>query len=308
MMPTTPAPESLSPVRSVDKALRVMDKLAQVGPQGAPLNELAKDLGMNKASLHHTLAALRFRNWVEQHENGNYAIGPATAQFARWWTSADRLVADLHPVLERICARTQELVHLGRLSERSVLYIDKVEPERPIRVWSEIGLRAPAAVTSLGRAIIAARDGSSVDPSIWIAQLPSHQPNLSMRLSEEIIRVLNQGFAVEFQENEPGIGCVAVPLDISGSAGAAISLSMPVDRFSLTRAQELAAIIREEISAAGIIDIAPFTYQARHSGNISSSFIDVPALPLPAVSSSLPLHTPSSSAALTYPGENAASS
>src|SRR5690625_6100339 len=56
------------------------------------------------------------------------------------------------PALAAISLRTRELVHLGRLEGTEVVYLDKVEPERTLRVWSRVGSRAPAARTSLGRA------------------------------------------------------------------------------------------------------------------------------------------------------------
>src|SRR5690625_6893645 len=62
----------------------------------------------------------------------------------------------LAPALAAISLRTRELVHLGRLEGTEVVYLDKVEPERTLRVWSRVGSRAPAARTSLGRALLAA--------------------------------------------------------------------------------------------------------------------------------------------------------
>ncbi len=60
-----------------------------------------------------------------------------------------------HPALIELCAAVGELVHLGVLSGSHVLYLDKVEPERPVRVWSAIGRHSPAATTAIGRAMLA---------------------------------------------------------------------------------------------------------------------------------------------------------
>jgi IclR family acetate operon transcriptional repressor len=46
------------------------------------LNRLAVDLGLNKASLHHTLSVLRHRGFVEQDSNGNYRLGRAALSLA----------------------------------------------------------------------------------------------------------------------------------------------------------------------------------------------------------------------------------
>lgn len=62
-------------IESVDKALLALQRLSEAGADGLPLNRLAKDLGLHKASLHHTLSALRYRGFVEQDHDGNYRLG-----------------------------------------------------------------------------------------------------------------------------------------------------------------------------------------------------------------------------------------
>lgn len=69
-------------IGSVDKALLALQRLGEVGAEGRALNRLAADLGLNKASLHHTLSVLRHRGFVEQDRNGNYRLGPAALSLA----------------------------------------------------------------------------------------------------------------------------------------------------------------------------------------------------------------------------------
>lgn len=158
---TTPDPESAypptSPVESVDRALRVLQALAIAGPDGRSLGSLANSLGVNKTTLHRILGVLRFRDFVFQDpRSGNYSLGPAVLGIGEGFFSDENMPALLHPALVALSTDVGELVHLGSLSGAYVAYLDKVEPERSIRVWSSIGQRMPA-VTAMGRALLSAQ-------------------------------------------------------------------------------------------------------------------------------------------------------
>lgn len=256
-----PAPPRNTTIASVDKALRIIEHMATLGAQGAPLTDLARDLELNKSSLHHTLATLRARHWVEQDQEGRYHLGSTSSAIARWWSASDHITSALHPVLERICAECHELVHLGKLSEKSMVYLDKVEPDRPVRVWSQVGRRVPAALTSMGRALIGAMDPHTLDLDSWLTSIPTPAKNLRERLLQEIERVRTHGYAIEIEENEPGIACVGVPLTIVDRPIAAVSITMPIERCSQERLRELAALITSSVREAHLTDITPITPQ-----------------------------------------------
>ncbi|MDU0348386.1 IclR family transcriptional regulator [Actinomyces sp. MRS3W] len=239
-------------IASVDKALGVVEHLLTVDAEGVSLSQLAQDTGINKSSLHHILATLRQRHWVEQDELGRYRLGSMTGRMATWWTSANQASARLHPVLLAICEKSHELVHLGRLYERDVVYLDKVEPDRPVRVWSRIGQSAPVATTAMGRAILGARQPSQAEVDMWLSLIPEPSEYLPSRLAEEIQRVRAHGYAVEIGEDRPSLACVGVPLAVAGVPLLAISVTMPVERAGLPHLREIAHTIHECIAAADI--------------------------------------------------------
>lgn len=253
-----------SPVESVDRALRVLAALASAGPEGLPLVELSGELGLNKTTVHRTLGALRHRDFVSQEPtSGRYLLGPAAVALSEQFFREENLPTLLHPALVALCAATDELVHLGVLSGVQVVYLDKVEPERPVRVWSAIGRRNWAVTTGLGRAMLAFRgiqrsvlDGYVEAVGGAVAVEPGH-------VWDEVVDARRRGYAVELEENEPGIACVAVPL-LRGAAGdplvtaggsearvgvpvAALSITAPVDRMSADRIEELYREIRRVV-------------------------------------------------------------
>ncbi|SHE26675.1 IclR family transcriptional regulator [Actinomyces glycerinitolerans] len=243
-------------IASVDKALAVVEHLLAVDAEGVSLSRLAVDTGINKSSLHHILATLRQRRWVEQDESGRYRLGPMTGRMATWWTSANQAASMLHPVLLAICERTHELVHLGRLYERDVVYLDKVEPDRPVRVWSRIGQSAPVATTAMGRAILGARQPSAAEVETWVSLVPEASAELHGRLTEEMQRVQSHGYAIEIGEDRPSLACVGVPLAVAGVPVLAISATMPVERADLPHLRQIADVIHECIAAADVEGIS----------------------------------------------------
>ena len=249
-----PAEKRSTTIASVDKALRIIEHMARLDSNGQSLAELADDLSMNKSSLHHTLATLRERDWVEQDQRGYYHLGAASSLVAHWWNSADHLSTALHPTLMRISEEGNELVHLGQMSGRFVVYLDKVEPDRAVRVWSQVGRRVPAATTSLGRAIIGATEGP-IDIDAWIGAVEEPKAQLPQRLEDEINRVRIHGYAIEIEENEPGIACVGVPVLISGQPKIAVSVTMPIERCSQERLHDLASLITDSIASANLAEI-----------------------------------------------------
>ena len=233
-----------SPVESVDRALLVLEALAAAGPAGLSLAELASRLEVHKTTAHRALAALRFREFVAQDpSSGHYVLGGAATGLAEAFFGEENLPALLHPALVALCAQTQELVHLGVLSGAQVVYLDKVEPERAVRVWSAVGRRMPAVTTALGRALLASR-GASREVVERFAEAIGTEADAEAAW-REISLARERGWAREVEENEPGIACVGAPVLRGGVAVAAVSVTAPVERMSEERFAEIHAQMLE---------------------------------------------------------------
>src|SRR5690606_3681592 len=101
--------------------------------------------------------------------SGTYRLGPAVLALGTAYLAEDNLPALLRPALETLRDEVDELVHLGVLAGTEVVYLDKVEPRRPLRVWSAVGRRVPAATTALGRALLAAAPSPDADLARYAA-------------------------------------------------------------------------------------------------------------------------------------------
>ena len=96
---------------------------------------LATAAGMHKTTAHRTLGALRHRDFVEQDtQTGRYRLGRGAVALADRYLDEGSLPSLLHGALVALCSATDELVHLGVMSGAEVVYLDKVEPDRPALV------------------------------------------------------------------------------------------------------------------------------------------------------------------------------
>ncbi|GIG28436.1 IclR family transcriptional regulator [Cellulomonas marina] len=242
---TRPGPTGSSPVEAVDRALLVLQALAPAGPRGLALAELAGTLGLSKATVHRVLAALRFRGFVVQDARGAYVLGPAATRLADDFLGEENLPVLLHPALVALSAAADELVHLGVLDGSHVVYLDKVEPARALRVWSAVGRRVPAVTTALGRALLAWRGTGRQALEGYVQAVAGEQAADAARAWDAVERAREQGWATEVEENEAGISCVAVPLLRSGAAVAAVSVTAPAERMTPDRVDALRRTVAE---------------------------------------------------------------
>ncbi|PZR55021.1 IclR family transcriptional regulator [Xylanimonas oleitrophica] len=257
---------SASPLGSVDKALQALDALARAGAGGAPLAALATEVEVNKTTLHRTLAALRHRGYAEQAPDGAYRLGPAALALGSAFLQEENLPQLLRPALTAVSAEVDELVHLGALAGREIVYLDKVEPQRAVRVWSAVGRHRPAATTALGRAWLAATEATTGPfDDAALARLAAGDCSPA-DLRRALDTAHRQGYAQEDEENEPGIACVAVAVLRQGRPVAAVSVTAPVERMAGdSRAPRVAALLRSlpALLPAGLSVAAPQAGGAR---------------------------------------------
>jgi len=225
-VPAGAEPQSSMP--SVDKALRALLLLADAGPAGLPLNEMAKQLKLNKSSLHVTLGALRFRDFVTQSPStGFYRLGSAVGYLSQTYLNSLDIRSTLRPAVVRLADEINEVCHIAVLDGREILYIEKIESRRAIQPGTRIGMRLPALTTAMGRAMIAYECPTFESfKARFDKALTPRTPNAPSTLQEEwerIQRARERGFGVDLEENVEGLTAVAVAVLSGGRPVAAVS-------------------------------------------------------------------------------------
>ncbi|MFV0428097.1 MAG: IclR family transcriptional regulator [Arachnia sp.] len=236
-------------VEAVDRALQLLVALADAGPDGASLADLAGSVGVNKSTAYRALSTLRLRGFAAQDDqDSRYRLGPTAYELSDRAYSPRNLTQALHPALVALSRASDELVHLGVLTGQHIRYLDKVEPERAIRVWSAIGQQVPVASTAMGRALLAARNVPDQQLGGYVKNLPADRRVSSERLRETVAHARGHGYAVETGENEPGVACIGTAIMRGDHAIAALSITAPAERMTSHRQAELARLIVAEVA------------------------------------------------------------
>jgi len=243
-------------VVGADRVLAVLVELAQ-HPGGIGLDDLARRLRSPKPTVHRALAALRRARLADQVGRGVYRLGDEYLRLAFQHHASRPEGARLEPALRQLAERYGETAHYAELDGGDVVYRAKVDPPAgSVRLTSQVGGRNPAAATAVGKLLLSHRLRSEADLRAWLgdrmleARTP-HTITAVPALWRELVRTRERGYAVDDQENEVGINCVAVPArpDPAGPPGA-VSLSALAFRLPLDRLVAEVPRIRATVDAA----------------------------------------------------------
>jgi IclR family acetate operon transcriptional repressor len=237
-------------IGSVDKAVLALQRLSEVGPDGRPLTRLAIDLGLNKASLHHTLSILRRRGFVEQNSNGNYRLGNAALSLADCYLH-DNSVRQMHGALKHFSRTVNETCGMGILVGEEIVCVEKIVPKTSVNSWSTVGFRDPALTTALGRAIASRTyvDFESFSQAFPtpIIHYTSHTLSTLKEIWLELVAARKRGFAREIDEFVVGSSCLSVAVLRRHKPIAAICITCPTERLGMKREQSLLRSLHDDL-------------------------------------------------------------
>ena len=220
-------------MQSVERALVILETLAMY-PQGIGVGEISEKTQLHKSTAHRLLATLVSKGYVRQNQHNNYKLTLKLFELGSKSVEALDMLEIAKPYLTQIKEQVNEVVHLVVLEGKSIVYIDKVEPDTTIRMHSRIGISRPLYCTSVGKAILSTMSDQEVE-AIWeetdIKQLTQYTITDLGEMKKELRLSRKRGYATDEQENELGVRCIAIPLlDYRKKACGAISISGPVER------------------------------------------------------------------------------
>lgn len=236
------------PIESVDNALRVLLLLGE--RPSVRLTDVSQYLGVASSTAHRLLAMLQYRGLVQQDTTTRcYVPGPTLDGLALGVLRRLDVRTRARPVLERLNAKLQETVHLGRLEGTNIHFLDSIESSRALRVGGRIGLSMPAHCTSTGKVLLAGLPEAELRRLYPEEELPRLTPN-SIGTRAELLEALSEaralGFARSQEESEEGVTSIAVALRSTRSPRLAIVVSVPVSRMT----DEVRKLIHTELTEA----------------------------------------------------------
>lgn len=233
---------------SIAKALALLRRVGTAEPP-ASFSGLLETTGLPKATLHRLLQELVSAGLIRTAPDRTYRPALALLELAyRAWESIDlKQIAARH--VDALWQSTDETVHLAVRDGLEIIYIDKRESPKTLRLFSSVGRRGPLHCTGVGKAILAHLPNPERDEIIERITLSGHTPHtITSRhlLRAEFDRIRADGFARDCEEHEEGIFCVAAPIfDRTGRPVASVSVTAPGIRMDRKRLDALAPEVRE---------------------------------------------------------------
>lgn len=236
-----------NPIQSAERIFKVLETLAVSGPMG--LMELSNQLGLHKSTAHRLLTSLICMGYARQDEDTQkYMLSYKIVGLSGQLLDKIDILPIAHSYMKQLAELSQETVHLVQRNDKDIIYIDKVESKvSSIRMVSQIGMIHPMYCSGVGKAILATLSIEEVT-KIWDESIIEKKTENTLvtldRLLEVLEKVRKCGYAIDDEENEIGVRCIAACIyDYRGKAKYAFSISAPVSRMSDERIKELSEYV-----------------------------------------------------------------
>lgn len=246
-------------VASVRKALELLASFTTQTPSWT-LSELARSLRIPKSTVHNLLRTLQSFDLVRQDtETRVYRLGPGAMELGLVFARSTDVLSHARAVLGRLAEVTGETVKLGILSNGQVLIVAAVESTHQLHTRGDAGTRWPLHSSSLGKAILSALpedEALEILTRKGMSRFTGSTLTTWEDMDRELKRIRSAGYAVDQEENEPGVCCAAAPVtDALHGIVAAISVSGPSVRIRSEIIEELAKQVMA--AARAVIRRAP---------------------------------------------------
>ena len=229
-------------VQSLHRALDLVEVVATRGGH-LTIGEIAALTDVPLPTVHRLLRTLVDRGYMRQMPNRHYALGFRLVPLG---SAASSMVgADTEAVLGRLVDALGETANLAILSGSHAEYVAQVPSRHTMRMFTEVGRQVDLHCTGVGKALLGQLDDNRVREIIGRAGLHRQTEHTLVALPDlltELAEVRARGYAVDDQEQEAGVRCVAVPVGPEPMSWMAVSVSGPVTRMTdelVTRAVPL---------------------------------------------------------------------
>ncbi len=220
-------------VKSLDRAIVVLEHLSARG--GATLTELAQETAQSPATLYRVLTTFEARGLVDFDPAAQtWHIGAGAFHIGARFLRRTALVERARPVLRALMQDTGETANLGIARDGQVLFVSQVETHQNIRAFFPPGTLSPMHASGIGKALLAhlpEAERRRIVTREGLTRFTDTTLTDPDRLDDALATIRQRGFAIDNEERNPGMRCVAAPVfDLHGEAVAGLSISGPSAR------------------------------------------------------------------------------
>lgn len=238
-----------SPSTAVDRALRILEAVAE-REDGLTNSQINRLLNIPKSSASYILRTLEQRGYLRRNAAaGKYRLGLQVLSLSRGVVTGLGIRDLALPVLHSLVERTRLTAHLAMLDQGKAVYIEKADAPGFIKMDTWVGRRMDLHCTAVGKALSSHLSRPDLEAILRQHGMPKRSPKTittPARLFPELENVRKQGYAVDDEENNVGVRCVAAPVvDSAGEVQVAIGVSGTISQVNEETLPKISEFVRE---------------------------------------------------------------
>lgn len=229
---------------------RGLDIVNAVADGCKTVQEISERTGITSSTTHRLASALVQIRYLHFEPRKGYRLGSKLLELGFLAYRGSNVTSCARAQLERLAAETSDTVHLATLDGDVVVYLDKIDGQRPIQVNSRIGGRKPICSTAVGKALIL-----DAGEAGWRAHYEREAITETFVFPFDswmaaMAQYAQGGYTFDLEENAPRICCVAAPVrDGTGKTVAAVSVTSTIDYTDAARMNALIPVLRSAAAA-----------------------------------------------------------
>jgi len=226
------------------------------------LAELTEFLGLDKSSVFRLLSTLMQSGLIRQTEGKKtYQLGFGIYKLAGALHDQLKITEAVAPFLRNLALTTKENAHLAVRSGTQAIFIDREKATKTIATNTNIGDSEELYCTAVGRCLICEMSDADIVNLFADTKLTRYTDRTIVDLAElsrELVKVRDQGFAVDREEYEPKVVCIAAPIyNFEGGVEAAIGISGPKERVDSQLEAYTSAVRTAGLELSALLGRAP---------------------------------------------------
>ncbi|HZG73457.1 MAG TPA: IclR family transcriptional regulator [Chondromyces sp.] len=231
-------------IQSVERAADILELFLTSSSLELSVKEISQELGLSKSTIHGLIKTLEHKGYLQQDPRDlKYRLGMKLFELGNKVGNNLEIGKVARPIIEKLVEELKETVHMVILQRDEVIYIEKVEGPHALRIYSEVGKRAPIHCTGVGKAILAFQNEDEIERMLSKTNLEAFtEKTLTNKeeIKEQLKVIRERGYSIDDEEIELGLKCIAAPIfNHQGKVVASVSCAAPAMRLDEKRLSEV---------------------------------------------------------------------
>lgn len=221
-------------IQSIERGFAMLELLSLAG-KPLSLQEISQALSLSKSTVHGILATMSNLGYINRSKQG-YALGLRLRELSKPLEQNDESIRQhFAPLLKHMAQLTDNTAYLAVQSgSQEYIYIDAVERTNPLTIRSRRGKREGLATSAIGKVFLAFDE--ELKRSLRLGG------QITPILEQELNQVKEQGYALDLEQAEPNLNCLAIPLYLDGKLMAVAGVSGASNELNQARLVHFAGV------------------------------------------------------------------